>query len=246
MTITFHQDWDVGTLSSGTYTQAPPEAPNAHTWTFANNAAITAGGSAWASQSYVDLSAQWNAKAYTTVGATQWPNTATGGFRFLITASVTNAAGGEIYQVDNGGAQKFRILITSGGGLRIYYDYNGSDAHDMDFVAGTPTRDGTPWYLEVIYDPQNATASQRLRARWWYVVGGSPPSSWTASVQYGTIQTRSQFTNARIDGEQSASGLRVARIWVSDDITEDLSLLTVESAAKIARNMHLNRMMRGS
>jgi hypothetical protein len=83
---------------------------------------------------------------------------------------------------------------------------------------------GTATVVEIIWDTNNATASQRLRARRW-TLGGSPPS-FSDTATSSTAGTQDQQTSLQLGNSTTGYEIQFGRIIVSDDIAEDLSAVT--------------------
>jgi hypothetical protein len=226
--VTLYTNWVHGALVSTTYTQATPEIPNAHTWTFDGSIAAEAA-SPWNGQYLADFTADWNDHAVTTVSA----------------STFAASAGRLLVEVQTGAADYPRILTASaaipsyglllvrnvGGNLQISLDWNDYN-HLAEVNLGTfPT---SPFALEIIYDTLNATRAQRLQARVW-AIGGTPPGSFTAAgyTWGGSSVATNQFTSLSLGTSDDTSNVLIGRVIVSNSITEDLSAASESGAASI-------------
>jgi len=226
--VTFYTNWVHGTLVSTTYTQATPEIPNAHTWTFVGSIAPEPD-TPWNGQTLADFTAAWNHYATATVSSSTVPASAG---RLLIEVDT---------MVDNHRILNLSATSPSNGLLRIertagnlsvsllWNNYNNGATVDL----GTfPT---SPFALEIIYDTLNSTRAERCKARLW-TIGGTPPSSFTAATTTdgGQSVATDQFVALTLGNPDSDSYVRIGRVIVSNSITEDLSAVTETAAAASA------------
>jgi len=225
--VILYVNWGNGTFSSPTYTADTPDVPDAHTWGFANSGTVQVeAGSPWNGQSVAYLPNYNSNVSSTLTSATMQAtsgrvlievNTADVTFYKFARFSATNAANGVIW------------FVKSGGNLLVRAEWNGSGSTAEVSLGTYPTAE---YIVEYIYDFNNGTANQRLRARTWSI-GGSAGSMNNATSTAGSAATSDQFTsfNAMPDGE--IPGLKFGRIMVSDDTAEDLSAVSEGGGAAV-------------
>jgi hypothetical protein len=112
------------------------------------------------------------------------------------------------------------IRETSGNLLAIEFTFNGGStflAHDFGTIPSVATN------VEVIYDSQGSGAA-RLQSRTW-AVGGTPGSFANAAFSSGANANTDQFTLLTLNQCGDVSSRRYGKIFISDDINEDLSAL---------------------
>lgn len=225
--VNLYVDWDNGTYSSPTYTAAAPDVPVSHTYTFTNATRATEAGSPWNGQWLVTLN-NYAAKVESTVSSA---TVATTSGRFLAEFGGTFTAGYDILDVRNVASQldgMIRVQHTGGGNLQIVLTFN-SDGSSNEVNLGTfPS---VPFAVEVIYDSTNATANQRLRARTWSI-GGSAGSMNNSTANTGSAAATAEFTLLKLGGDE-LNALKIGRVMFSDDIAEDLSVVSEGSAVPV-------------
>lgn len=223
--VTLYANWVHGTLSAGTYTQASPEVPNGHTWTFTNSTKAVHSESPWNGQTLAEITS-WNSSITTTVSSSTVQ--ATSG-RFLL----------EFNELDSGGYVLFMLRATteinahiwalkSAGNLKVQAGWNNDTASAEVDLGTYPTGD---FALEIIYDFNNATSSQRLRARTW-AIGGSP-GSMVNGTALGSAAAGDQFTSFTYAYDGESGGLHTGRAIFSNSTSEDLSLVSESSGPSI-------------
>jgi hypothetical protein len=222
MTVLFHIDWDSGTAVSTTYTMATPEVPNAHTVTTNPSGVINQEMAApWNGQWLCDTGAFWYSVAYAALSSATMQ--ATSG-RILAQFDPPTAQGQiwDMRYVANRLDGMINIGRNAGGNLigSAVWNNDGSAA-SLD-AGAMPTN---PFNLEIIYDFNNATAGLRFRWRVWDV-GASPGAFNDATTTSGPAGTSSQFDQVTLgDGQNNVMNTFVGKVYISDDITEELSAL---------------------
>lgn len=214
--VILYANWDNGT---GTYTAASPDVPNAHSWTMSNVTKAVESASPWNGQTIVTLNA-WNSNVSTTLSSSTMQ--ATSGrvlvemdeqdptFYRIMRFSATDANNGDLW------------VVKSGGNLKVMARWNG-DTSTAEVSLGTyPT---VPFAVEFIYDLNNGTANQRLRARTWNI-GSSAGSMNNATSTAGSAATSDQFTSFNMAPDGEMGGFAIGRIAVSNSTSEDLSNLS--------------------
>ena len=231
--VTLYVNWTNGQpLSSGTYTAVTPDKPNAHTWSFASGATLAQ-----------DNNSPWNGRYLANVGAS---------FEHAVTSTVSSstvqATSGRFYfectaWSPSGSVTQFALLATSpengrirvrnvSGNIVVGFDWNGFGSFAEVNLGTRPTN---PYAVEVIYDSNNGTANQRLRARMWEL-SGSAGSFTNATSTGGGAATTDQFTSLYV-GDNDGNGtpsLQYGRVAFSNDTTEDLSNLDESSGGGAA------------
>jgi len=224
--VGLYVNWGNGSYSSPTYTAATPDKPNGQTWTKTGTGFSLAvdNDSPWNGQTCVFVTNLYNDTISTTVTSSE---VATSG-RFLLEMqdgtfgrtqfyiNATDANNGQIAVFNEGG----------GGTLRVQMGWNGNSKTAYVDLGTYPTG---AFCLEVIYDPQNATESLRLRARTW-TLGGSPGSFNNTGSTTGTSVAMDQPTLVQF-GENTDGQL--GRVIISNDISEDLSNVTEDSGSTV-------------
>lgn len=237
MALIFDVDWDSGTQSTTTYTQATPEVPNGGTLTLTTGAVgqvFQDNDSPWNGKWCCNLAATWDAKVTATLSASTWSNNSG---RFLFQMSMpTTGSDCQLFRIDynNLTSSMLRVKFLYGGGssqLEIYYSRDAwAQENKVTFDPGT-IGTTTPQNIEVIYDPNNSTGGLRLRARHWDI-GGTVPSFTDANYVTGPAGTpANQYTVAGWgDGQNSPmTGCQVGRILHSNSISDDLSAYVTSS-----------------
>lgn len=217
--VTLYANWVHGALASSTYTAAAPERPSEHAYTFQSASLTTEAGAPWDGQTLATLPF-WYARIYTTVSAATTPTTQG---RFLVELNAQEPGGAHIIMLRHA-ANEWDGHIwfqQSGGNLHVNMGWNGDSSSAQVNLGAYPT---VPYAIEVIYDGTNATANQRLRARWW-AIGGTPGSFTNATSASGGPAALAEFTELRI-GDEELAGLKFGRIIFSNNLAEDLSLVS--------------------
>lgn len=229
MTVQFKIDWDTAHLSGATYTLVTPEVPNGYALEFINSAAIDT--AAWGGSRTIATIPNWNSNVRDTTWDGTIPTTPSQ-FRFLVEAEFTGTERDQYIRFLYA-ANDYARVLTSGVNPRIYVRWNAA-ASDADAIdTGYTIADDTPFVVECIVDTNNATAAQRVKIRAW-AVGGSPGSFVNASSTSGAAGTfGGDFTEFKLGAnDNTTQNLRVGRVLISDDITEDLSALLSSAAPK--------------
>jgi hypothetical protein len=106
--------------------------------------------------------------------------------------------------------------------------WNGyADYREITFAAFP----SNPFALEFLWDTNNGTATQRLRARYWDI-GSSAGAFVDSNGGGGGASATDQPVEIRLGQPNDALvTTRIGRIIVSDDITEDLSAVSEGGAA---------------
>jgi hypothetical protein len=224
--VIFYTNWGLGSLVSETYTQATPEVPNSHTWTFKGSIAAVAG-SPWNGQYLADFSASWSDGAQTTVSSATAQ--ATYG-RLLVEVAAFPTNGRRIFSLETiNSNERLRISRNDSANLFLMFEHGESKYAELDMGA-FPT---LPAAIEVIYDSNNATAANRLQCR-TFAIGGTPGAFSTATGTSGSASTTSQFISVGLAEMGNAdTSSKFGRVIVSNSMTEDLSQVT-EAAAVAA------------
>jgi hypothetical protein len=218
--VLFYTNWEHGSLVSTTYTQATPEIPNAHTWTFAGTIDVDSG-SPWNGQSLANFTEHWSKKASTVVSSAT-ASTTSG--RLLVEVDETADASSTVFRLAGDGV----VLLASysaAGDLIVYSHANGAAQTNEINMDEWPDQ---PFALEIIYEFDNATADQRLRARAW-TVGGTPGSFVDSTSTFGNAANGAEFTALALGYNDGFKG-KIGRFILSNSITEDLSAVTESDA----------------
>ena len=186
--VLLYANWKSANLSGTTYTYTTPEKPNAFTGTFnANNTIVASGGSPWqVGQELVDLDNNFNCAITHTVSSSTIQ--ATSGrimFELAPTSVATVLVSIEAATPANG---RMRVSRNGGGNLVVSTLCAGGDGN-VDLGAMS----SNPFVVEFIYDCNNATRSQRLRARQWDL-GGTPGAFSDNTDVSSSASTTDQFT----------------------------------------------------
>ena len=234
MTVQFRVDWANGTLdqTANTYTFASPDIPTSGTFTDTGDATIDVVAAApWNGQSLFNCS-HW----YDGAHRASLSNLTASAIRFLVQLDLTDIATDaqyeffRIYNAADSSNGKLTIGADSAGNLNIR-SQNPSFFEEVEWAVAVTTL--THLNVEVIADTNNATESQRLRARYW-AVDGSAPSFTNRTGGDGSGQ-RTTATPDKITlcdpNNNGHTGTKFGKIFVSDDITEDLSALVAGTAA---------------
>lgn len=218
--VLLYANWVNGT---GTYTAATPDKPNAHSYTFNASASIaTEAAAPWNGQSLAQLNSGTMNVTSTLSSATVQVTSG----RFFYEATPIGAAGNgfnlHIFKIvaatsANG---EFRVRRSSSGEIHVDGFWNGAQQVDANLGAES----SNPYCVEVIYDTNNATAADRLKARTWDKSGSA--GSFT-TYGAGSAQSASdQFTTLNLGMSGTGTpNLKIGRIAISNDIAEDLSNL---------------------
>jgi hypothetical protein len=229
-TVQFYTNWLSANLSGGvTYTTVAPEKPVSHVLTFDSDVTLgSAGGAPWLTgQEIADLDNHFTANISSTLSSATIQ--ASSG-RMYVEFNPTTATAQMLFKVEaatpaNG---RVRIRIDSGGNVTVQSLCAGGDG-----LVDLGAESTNPYAVEIIYDTNNATRSQRLRARMWDL-GGTPPSFSDNTDSFSSASTTDQFTYLQVgDGGDVSTGFKSGRIAISDDITQDLSDLTEGSGVSI-------------
>lgn len=229
MTVQFHVDWVNGTLdqTADTYTFATPDLPTSGTFANTGDATID-----------VTAASPWNGQSL--FRCTHWYD---GAFRTSLSGLPSSQIRGliqmDLTDITASGEYTFlrvkREGFTGNGGVTVGTDTSGDLQFKIQIGAttqwvrwtGTNVMDLTNLNFEFISDPNNATESQRLRARYWSV-GGSPGSFVDRTGGDGSYQGTADTKDTVVIADPNNNGhtgLYVGKIYVSDSITEDLSAL---------------------
>ena len=230
MTILVNIDWANGTLdqTANTYTAATPDVPNGQVIAGTQDSTIDVFASApWNGQSLFNCTHWYDGSSTTSFSALS------GARRFLVQVDPTNIPTGSatrpLFVVKNAASQfdyrvdvlrlladtflRVRCNLNSGSGIEHYVDFG--------------TWPSAPFNLEFYVDPNNATESQRLRARYWDV-GASPGAFVNRTSGSGTYQgnfaAEPDQLNLADPGNNDVYAA-FGKIIISDSISEDLSAL---------------------
>jgi hypothetical protein len=221
--VLLYTNWLSANLSGGvTYTTVAPEKPVGHVLTFDSDVTLGSGGGApWLTgQEIADMDNHFSAAITST-----------------LSAATAQASSGRIYAEFNPTTAVSQVFLRleaatfSNGRVRIQINgagnvLVGSLCTGGDGLVDLGTESANPYAVEIIYDTNNATRSQRLRARMWDL-GGTPPAFSDNSDVASSAATTDQFTYLQVgDGGDVSTGMKSGRIAISNSITEDLSNLT--------------------
>lgn len=237
MTVRFKVDWTTGTFDTGadTYTQATPETPNAGVLALIDTySEQTPSSGGFAGRSVLQLDS-WNAGV-----SEETVSSLSGSGRLLVQYDYdsANPPGGDARLI------RLRDAATTAWQLRIYINSastpylwgrlqteGGSFDRNVTFSAFSDVACN----IEVVFDTNNATSSERFKMRYWDI--GSSPGSWTSHSSGGTDAQVNPVTvpDALVIADPGNGPVRgqVGTILISDDPTEDLSAL-LEQQGNIA------------
>jgi hypothetical protein len=229
--VGLYTNWVHGTITnSGSddyYTQASPEIPNGYVVLVKDSNVEVESASPWSGQTLLDCANHWYDGAYWS-GLTSAEITATQG-RLLIEVDTFGSAnnGKLVMHLEATDNTNFRIRVWRNAGspdyMRVFLQWNGNGSEADVVFSAFPSN---PFNLEFLWDTNNSTANQRLRARYWEI-GSSVPSFTDATATTGTAGTTDQPTKIFIaEYENDTVTARYGRLIVSDDITEDLSAVS--------------------
>jgi hypothetical protein len=217
-------NWKDANLSGGvTYTTVAPEKPVGLALTFdSDNTIVASGGAPWlVGQEIVDLDNHFTCEITGTIsaahmqatqGRVMWeinPGTTTGSSYPMTTLSAAVAANGRV-----------RVSNTASDTVLAAVSWNGGNATDIDLGA----EPSVPYAVEIIYDTNNATRSQRMFARMWEL-GSTPPAFTDNSADaFSAAGTTDEFVSFGIGtGGSLVTDWKMGRIAISNDMAEDLS-----------------------
>lgn len=220
--VGLYVNWVNGSYSSPTYTAASPDKPNSQAWTKTGTGFSIAvdNDSPWSGQTCAFVTDANNDYVDATVTSSEVQ--ATSG-RVLVEVQV-GTWGGLRHQfwmfATNWWDGRLTIRENTGGVLYVRMEWQGGQTAFVDLGAH-PTG---AYVVEVIYDTNNATASQRLRARTWTL--GGTPGSFTDTGSSSSAGSTNQFVTVRLGDNGSGVDAQFGRVMVSSDISEDLSAVT--------------------
>jgi len=214
--VLLYVDWEHGVLASGTFTSDTPNVPDAHTFTFTNSATVGAEGT-WDGQ-YVATFPNFNSVVSSVLSSATMAVTQG---RVLVELEGMDSAGDGVgFYAASPANGRINIFLTGGGEVWVNLDWQGSNNKQIDLGAEPSGK----YKVEIIYDTQNGTSSQRFRARCW---AGDTPPSFTDSDNFGSADDTDQFTALRVPLNGDAHPTRLGRIIICNDITLDLSTITL-------------------
>lgn len=236
MAVTLHVDWTNGQpLSGGTYTANTPDIPDNHTYTFSNAVLTQDNDAPWNGKYLADLSTSVRSVT-TTVSGTTVANAA-GRFCIKCEPLTENT---KQFEAKNDSVLNGLLRVSRVAGNLEVLSLCNNDGQSNTVALGTyPTG---PFAVEVIYDFNNATANQRLRARSW-LLSGSPGTFTDATSTSGGASTNSAFTSIKLGSDDTSLGLMYGRVTFSDDITEDLSSYSESTQSNAPRAVHQLKLM---
>ena len=222
--VTFYVNWVDGTDTGTNYVTNTPEVPDAFTLAIQNSNIEVAAGAPWNGQPLLDVAnnAVDGVETSSLTSAELAPTSARLLFEFEPWTEYFGTPALEIR--DSGFNFRMRVYRMSSAPdyLRIQFQWNGGFNENFVDFSSFPSN---PFALEIIYDTNNATANQRLRARFWGI-GSSAPSFTNSTSTSGSAASSEQPTYMDIARYNSDTiTTRLGRIIFSDDITQDLSVL---------------------
>lgn len=225
--VTLYANWVHGSLVSTTYTQDTPEVPDAFTWTFDGSITVESA-SPWNGQSLADFTSAFK---YTEATLTSTEIQATSG-RFLIEFEPPTGTGDAIFTTIRSATSQDYIYVRRVSGELIVEGSRNYSAGFGSINLGTfPTGANT---VEVIYDFNNGTGADRVKARTW-AVGGSAGSFSTCSWS-GSGGTTQQWNYITLGFDLRN---RYGRVIVSNSTSEDLSAVSEDAAVALMGAMSL-------
>lgn len=239
--VILYVNWGNGQpLSGSTYTAVTPDVPNSHTFTFNSSASLTQdNNSPWNGQYLANLAS--GVRNITSTVSSSTVNTTSGRVYVEAAPQSTNSSTMFQFQSTNVLNGRVRVIRTSGGDMSVEGLHANDGAYETVSLGTYPTN---PFGLEIIYDFNNSTANQRLRARVW-TLGNAAGSFVDAGSTGGGASTSDAFTSLSMgDSNNGTTGLYIGRIAFSNSTSEDLSSLSEGSASITKQAAAYYRMMR--
>jgi hypothetical protein len=235
--VTLYTNWGHGTLASGQYSHASPEVPATFTWGAVHGAQVVDNDPPWNGQTLLDIGTVWYGRAEAVVSSATAQ--ATSG-RLLLEVDSSTTANSPILHLGaaNNSHGLLRIEHRSDGTIYTDFQWGGWAGYNIVNLGAVPT---VPFAVEIIYDSNNATANQRLRARMWNIV--DTPGSFSDSSQAdGNAGTTDQFTTVLLGSGNDWTRHILGRLIISNSTTEDLSLVS-EALSMPPRHRHIQHLI---